>query len=372
VTSDTGNAFTLDLAGEASLTVQPMAPDPADAVAQTAYSAELAGMCLTLGRSPITMRSVRQTLADVEAPLRPASMPATTPIFRGSLSPWGEITRSDLEQFFDGLQRIGFTAGAAVGVRPAEAMVTWIMEGKIAAEGYGLLAGATFVVVSDFLLVLINIPDSEVNGASESQIRAVIRSVLCWRFWGMDIMNIGNPARDGEPIYTGTLSASVANHNAKMDARLAEIRGFGITPPTRADVDAAVTVSRTASGAWQYTAGANHIEVYVALQHCEYLARIAELGVNPGPGDYPTFGYAAYNGGIARALELYADAQAIIAADPATWAGLTPEDAIGSFPLTSSEQPPIDPDERIPSARINGLHFGALVRSYGAVFPHVL
>ena len=118
--------------------------------------------------------------------------------------------------------------------------------------------------------------------------------------------------------------------------------------------------------------GAYHIEKYIWLQHAEYLSRVPQIPSSVQ--SFPAFCYAAYNGGVGAANSLVDDVETVIAADPATWAGKTYEDVLGSWQLTSREisQTPKGGTSRSLSARVNGLQAAALVYSYAGVFPRVI
>lgn len=387
--------------------LQPPLPDPANAADKAAFSAELAGLCHSLSNSEVTKAAVKARLAEYEAPLRPATGPfaaAATPvipIFRGSLQPWALVSESELHAFFDGLQLITFDPGSPLRVRPAEAMVMWIMEGKVQAtqvtithpdgsktthrflRGSWLELPGIFHTIEGF-----EFSQDEVDAASEADILTLVRVLLCWQWWGMDIMNVRAPNRsDNAPLLTGDLHAVMDQHRENMQGstgtggHLAFIRGQGINPPDMAQIENTVRLRTNDVGRWEFSIGANHIAHYVWLQHAEYLSRLP--GLREAENTEPAFGYIAYNGGTATADTLWDDAAEAMAGDASL---MTHSEALRSSPMTEDEQsrtpavPVEDGDEddgndvfaRSTAARVNGIHFAALVESYGAVFPRVI
>lgn len=369
--------------------LQPPPPDPADAAAKAAFSAQLASLCFRLGASPAAQAVVAARLKEYEAAIRPAAgalADDTIPIFRGSRNPAAQVSTGDLDAFFDGLQLITFDSASPLRVRPAEAMVMWIMEGKVEATEV-VLNGTAHRFLRGSVLELPGIfgtmdgfgfTQAQVDAASEEDVRTLVRVLLCFRWWGMDVMNThAGAGTDNTPILTGDVAAVMAQHRTTMSNHLAFITSQGINPPTRAQVEASVDVRKNAvSGRWEFSRGSTHVERYVWLQHAEYLSRLPAL--REAENTEPAFGYIAYNGGTTTADTLWDQANAAMAADASL---MTHSEALRSWPMTQDEQnrtplpDPLDPDAPLPrstAARVNGIHFSALVETYGAVFPRVV
>jgi hypothetical protein len=361
------------LEGDGHATLQPQAPDPADAAAVAVYSAKLADICHSLGRDVKTRNAVKEILTNYEAILRPSAWTAADLVFRGTREPWSSVNPDQLTEFFNGLQNVSFsnTLLAPPPIRPGEAITLWLMEGKLSASGaLGPTMHPFGPIASEGRPPF---DPADVASAGGDRIRDCVRSFLLWSFWGLDVavVTVVDPAiQDTRPDWSGGVAAAAAANNAKMDAALGRIAAAGIVAPSRAAVTSTIEVTRTA-GAWQWRVRAGHVATMIWLQYSEYLRRQLDPAMPAGATAYPAFNYAAYNGGVGAASGLWDRAQAVLngAAKPA-WV-TTPEDALRSWPLTAAEiaLTPRTSRARSRAPRINGLHFAAVAHSYGAVFP---
>ena len=389
------------------ITLSPPAP-AADPASRHAYSRSLARMVFAMTRAPATQKLVKDTLAQFEADIRPPGWPPATiwtpsppegspsDVFVGARTPWTYVLEGRLAAFFDGLQNIvAIGAGPKPPIRPAEAVVVWVMEGLLAlvenaffAPGWRDFGVAPPSGLSAFAA-------ADINGASAAQIKTVLRVIDLWNHWGLDDFNHHSGAADNQPVLAGALAAAVANHNAQLSAALANIAAAGFAAPTSAEVNAAfevrpVTVGGVVDG-WQFRPSPTYVASRIALQYSEYLRRQVLLAsqLTEEVWKYPAYGYMAYNGGLSPhgaptvvdpgkpVFVTWADAVAQRAGNPAC-ADKDMEDALRCWQITPAEVQRMAAHgaegrfRRRFVARINAIHFSALLRSYASVFPRAL
>ncbi len=381
-------------------------------------------LCYSLSRRRENQRSVRRLLHQWENKVRATSEPDEV-VFRGSRVPKSFVSKNDLESLFKGLKRLTFTTAIPPQIHPAEAMILWIMEGKAAAVEHELFTKEFPVHVSFKDIEGYSFTSNQIKTGSEEEIKDLLRVLLCWNYWGLDIMNYHQGAGDNEPALSGNLAAAMAKHNEHLTQRgLEAIKTEGIVPPTREQINQTIKV-RKRGNRWVFKLESNHKEIMIWLQYAEYLRRGSRLekavlttGVNQRFAQSPAFRYMAYNGGIEQDLVHHGWDDAIktwrmfttpqppdrdpahahpsgkttwdkrlfwswwdrvkveLETNPNNWADKNIDEVLlkwrmGNYAnelnLTST-----DDTIRTLAVRINGLHFAALVRTYGSVFSTVI
>lgn len=389
--ASTSRTFDLDFAA-AGLETPRLALGPSDL---TRYG----DILVALGSAPATKTATGTTLSRYEDEIRPAGWPPaglfvpdtenSMMIFSGSRRPWANMTAEDLNQFFAGLRHVVSSGAPPLpAIRPAEAILVWIMEGKILAtmQGFTTPARTQF----SFKATFPDFSSGQVAAASAAQIKSLVRARVSWEFWGLDDLNHHLPGQDNKPTSSGDLPTAALNHDAAFEAGRGRMIAAGLNPPTLAEVtDACEAVP--SGGDWKFRTAPNHQEIFVWLQHCEYQRRLITLPPNltPPTNDVwqnPAFGYMAYNGGFESkptfAIDFtktvfgaWTDANSRMGAGACT--ATNPQDALRCQKVTAAEMAMVvstDPtkSERRGSSRINAMHFSALFDSYARVFPYAL
>jgi hypothetical protein len=385
------------LAEPARVVLQPPGPNPADPAARAAYSTRLAGLSLRLGRLKITDDAVAKKLAEYEETLRPSTWSPSDRVFRGSRAPRRGapikgmdvpgIELRDLRAIFDALQSLSIAPGSPP-IRPGEAIVLWVMEGRLALGGDNLLEpgeATDFFPLSSGSIPGFPFGPVTFEAAPDSEVRTLLRSQLLWDAWGMDAFTATAfvpAAQDTRLSWEASLPASVAAHDTKLRSGLQAITAAGITPPTEGAINATIELTRS-GGVRRLRLLPDYIRITLWLQHAEYLRRqvayLQPANTAPYPAmpvtarNSPAFNYIAYNGGIKRAADLWQMADKVLTGGPPAWVK-THEDALRSWQLDLDEmqRTPRGGVDRSTAARVNGVHFAALVRTYGAIFPRVL
>ena len=375
------------LAGSARASLQPPGPNVASASERSAYSQRLAKLCHLLGRSPKTADAVGRTLAEYEGTIRPTTWTASDPVFRGTRRPWAGVGESDLVALFDGLQRLGPSGANLPPVRPGEAMVLFLMEGRERFREEKLLApGAPtpFRPLSELIGEAFSA--AALSAASEGQIRTVVRSSLLWTFFGLDeytLTEFSAASQDEVLKFQPPIAQSAADHDQELGTGLQQLVNVGLNAPTGALLNGTIDLRKRTE--WEFSLKSNYLEITLWLQYAEYLRRLVACTdatqTTPHPAmpasawAFPAFSYVAFNSSAKarRAAELWQRAGTVLAGAPASWVK-TPEDALRSWRLEPAEEAgtPRGGTRRSLIARVNGLHFGALARSYAAVFPRAL
>ena len=396
------------LQDNARIVLQPAFPSTGSADDPETYSENLADLTSALGgalgtppsnvcRSPKTVGLYQVTLKAYEDWIRPTSWSNNTPVLLAARKPWTSVSREDLIGLFNGLQKIAFSIDPPpVPVRTAEAMALWIMEGKIKAREDRILVDSANKQWIDFdpdktpIASLHQFPPAAIAGATIDKMKRLIRVLLLWSYWGLDIMNYHAKAHDNFPLLSGDLDTALKLHDDQMTNRaLTAIATAGVVAPTREMVTDTIQVQPVSSGKWHFTTAPNHIETMVWLQYAEYLRRLTRLPTDAAM--LPAFGYMAYNGGIekdptgwddvAKTWEIdpqklfwqwWADVTQEYIANPVTWSGKNQEDVLLMKWRLSSTIPDalhLPPREFV---RVNGLNFSTIVHGYGAVYPHVI
>jgi hypothetical protein len=380
---------------EARVALQPQRPATGDAAARAAYASELATLLLPLvgtrgNRAPhaLTEQITTQARERYESPVRPD--PATH-VFIGTEKPWTGVTSEDLVGFFEGLQRVAFSGASSPPLRPAEAMVLWIMEGKVEARENGVvvdLARRTWRSVETDCAPFHAFSAAAVNGGTDAQIRTLLRVFLTWRYWGLDITNDHSVvAPDNRPRLSGaSLAAAVAAaDNYMRDRALTAIASAGISAPTVPEVNATLEVDKS-TGSWRWRIGPDHIEIMVWLQHAEYLRRATKLPADVA--ESPTYRYIAYNGGFEKDPNQAGDWNAAtntwnVDTDKIFWrlydaaaaqviSGAAADMEAGlRWTATATELAVLAGSAR-GVARFNALLFASLVESYGSLFARAV
>jgi hypothetical protein len=276
-------------------------------------------------------------------------------------------------------------------------MALWLMEGRITLLDHGLLSPGTPTVWMNFGDVFgISLPgvqpfsEADLVAAADADVLAIIRTLILWNFWGMDILSrvhFDAVAQDTLLTWSATVAATAADHDAKMTSGLQAIRDAGVDPPTGAVINATIEV-RNLAGRRQFRLTTGYLPTTIWLQYAEYLRRLTSFtdpaATAPQPAmpasarGFPAFGYVAFNArtGISRAAQYWDWCSIILAGAHDPWIK-THEDALRSWRLGDREpleltRTPRGSTDRSRWARVNGLHFAALVRSYGATFPRLL
>jgi hypothetical protein len=395
------------LTDRAWVSLQFPGPTSASAAALEGYRKKLAKLTLPLSRLPKTKNIIKEALEEYERTIRPVAWLPADLVFRGTRMPWKgspnnpvPVSEADQIALFQGLQRISFNNQAPIPplpIRPSEAMILWLLEGRIALLDQNLLSPGAPTVPKNFGDVFgVNDPlaqpfsEADLVAAADADLIAVIRTLLLWNFWGMDILSrvhYDPAAQDTLLTWSATVAATAADHNAKMASGLQAIRNAGIVPPNEAKINSTIVVN-TLAGRRHFHLTADYLPTMIWLQYAEYLRRLtlftdpAATGAHPAmpaaARNFPAFGYIAFNAraGVPRAAQYWAWCDAILFGPHDPWVK-THEDALRTWRLGDREPPelantPRGGLRRSTWARVNGLHFAALVRSYGAVFPSVL
>jgi hypothetical protein len=383
----------------------------------------ISDICLALSTTKTTKQATRKLLVKWENLIRPSSRPSSWKIFRGSRFPWDRVSKDDLTGLFKGLQRLSFTGPAAFSIKPAHAMALWILEGKIAAERANIFKAE--ISLEKTFGGLFSFNNTEIKNAKEEDIRSLVRVMLLWNFWGLDIMNHHEGLDDNTPPLSGNPANSIASQNTHFDTKALEaIKTEGIVPPTRDQVDQTISV-RKKGNKWFFQVEPNHKEVFIWLQYAEYLRRqsrlgkaAADMGISDEFAVSPAFSYMAYNGGMEQDLVPHGwDAAAKtwrmfttpdppvrdaafphpggkatwerrwiwkwwdrvkteLTNNPDHWKGKSIEDILLKWKMTNfaDEEALTSNNENVRTlaVRVNGLHFAAITRTYGGVFPSIL
>jgi hypothetical protein len=383
----------------------------------------ISDICLALSTNKTTRKATTKLLVKWEKSIRPSSWSSSQIVFRGSRSPWDRVSKDDLTGLFKGLQDLSFSGSTSFPVKPAHAMTLWIMEGKIAAEIANIFKHE--ISLEKTFGHLFSYSNTEIKNAKEEDIISLVRVMLLWNFWGLDIMNHHEGLDDNTPPLSGNLAASIVSQNNHFDFKALEaIKTEGIVPPTRDQVNQTISVRKKGSK-WFFRVEPNHKEIFIWLQYAEYLRRqsrlakaAADMGISEEFAASPAFGYMAYNGGMEQDLVPHGwDASAKtwrmfttpdppvrdaafphpddkkktwerrwiwkwwdrvkteLNNNPDKWQDKTIEDVLlnwkmtnfaDELALTSSNE-----NVRTRAVRVNGLHFAAITRTYGGVFPSI-
>lgn len=350
---------------------------------------------IALHSSPTTQTLTRKSLTSWEDDIRPAGWPPAwlTPqpgetssmIFSGSRKPWVKMAATEINQFLAGLRRIVSSGSPPVpAIRPSEAILLWIMEGKVAGVSYKSFSSPA----RPQLMFKTEIPGfsaGQVAGATASEIQTLVRVWALWNLWGLDDLNHHGGVHDNEPTLSGDLHGAVANHDAAFDAGRARIIAAGLNPPTRDEVNAGFEVTPS-GGDWTFRISPDHHERLVWLQYTELQRRLILLPPNLTPSTdevwlYPAFGYMSYNGGM-ETRSFVIDPTKTIFREWTSANGLmgvgscaatNPQDALRCKKVTPTEIAMITPPKgRRGSSRINGMHVAALSESFALVYPYVI
>jgi hypothetical protein len=406
----TATQWTVNFATAAAIprfSLQPIAPPAGDATARQAYCKLLAEICHAFGRNRKTRNYVRQVLRAYEDDIRPPGWPpAGLPepsgdeVFHGGREPWSYVARWHLQDFFNGLQDISFTGpGPHPPIRPAEAMVLWIMEGKIALQAHNLLttSGRPELDIADlpFPGDAYQFPAADIDAASATQIKTIMRVLTFYQHWGLDDFNSHSGGVDNPPLLDGPIATAVTQHNTRLNQGLTRIDSANVTHPSADTITDSIR-TRKVGGRHKIRVRRSFIENLAWLQYSEYLRRMTLLPANlptvivgqarEDVWNYPAFSYMAYNGGITTTpngpinpnkpvFQRWQEATDAIA-DPACSA-TKQQDALRCWRITAGElsrltDPALGILARRGVARINGLHAAALIESYGAVFPRTV
>jgi hypothetical protein len=391
---------TLDSPARVSLQPPALAP-PVTAAARKAYSQRLARLSLTAARAPTTKQAVAESLAEYEATIRPTTWGPSDLVFRGTRAPWAGSARAavamplgapELQVLFDALQNIAVTGPTPPVVRPGEALVLWLMEGRIFLVDAGLLAPGAATAWTPLGIfpsggTLQPFSAAQLAGADPGDVVKLVRTLLLWLFFGLDELTKtawSSSALDTVLTWDATLAASLPAHDAALAAGLAAIGAAGVTHPTAAAITGTIE-AREVSGLWEFRLLPGFLGAVLWAQYAEYLRRLVAYTVaaqtNPHPAmpvtarRFPAFSYIAFNArtDVVRAAEFWARAAGVLAGAPPAWVK-TPEDALRSWRLEPAEETatPRGGMARSKAVRVNGLHFAALARSFGAVLPRVV
>jgi hypothetical protein len=396
------------------ITLQPRWPAVSEA--EKADSVDrISDICLSLGKHNKTRDAIRILMKKWEDKIRPGSRPAGEIVFRGSRRPWSRVSKADLTGLFNGLHRLSFTGTATLPIRPAEAMTLWIMEGKITATQHKFFTHE--ISLQDKFKPIFDKPGffskTQINNGTEEEIRTLVRVLILWNLWGLDIMNHHSGLGDNTPPLSGNLSAAMASQdNHFVSKGLEAIKTEGIVPPTLDQVNQAITV-RKRGRKWFFRAAPNHREIFVWLQYAEYLRRqsrlrkaAANMGVSEALALSPAFSYMAYNGGMEQDLvangwdeaaktwkmftapdppdpwetrffwKWWDRVKTELESHPDDWKDKTIEDVLTKWEISNFANEKNNtyskPNDRSKGVRVNGLHFAAIVRTYGGIFPSIL
>jgi hypothetical protein len=341
---------------------------------------------------------VEAKLTEYQRTIRPVAWGVGDAVFRGTLRPWlgatiaGAVVPSvglaDLSALFDALQNLPSGPGLPT-IRAGEAMVLWVMEGRLRLGAYpvdGVVfdmlkpgAATSWLPVEPGLFSGFPFPPADLTAATDAAVRSLLRSALLWFVWGMDVFTttVKPPGADTDLKWEATLAASAAGHDTKLRNGLKDITDTGLTAPTEAALNAAIELRPGGPGK-EFRLTPGYIRTNIWLQYAEYLRRqIAytspAIAMPVAAREVPEFNYIAFNGGLVQAAQYWAEADTTLAGAPPSWVK-THEDALRLKRLTAWEEsrtPRLSTD-RSAAPRVNGLHFGALARTYGAVFPRVL
>lgn len=350
---------------------------------------------IALQSAPTTQTVTRQTLAEWEDDIRPAGWPpawliptgdeTSSMVFSGSRRPWAQMAATEINQFLAGLRHVVSGGAPPVpAIRPSEAILLWIMEGKVAGVNYKSFS----TPARPQLMFKTEIPGfsgAQVAAASPSDIQTLVRVWALWNLWGLDDLNHHRRVHDNQPVMSGDLPTAVANHNAAFDAGRARITAAGLNPPTRDEVNDAFEVTRSGSD-WKFRISPDHHEYLVWLQYTELQRRLILLPPNLTPSTddvwrYPAFGYMSYNGGMETpsfdidpdktVFRTWTEANALMGVG--SCAATNPQDALRCKKVTATEIAMIAPPHgRRGSSRINGMHVAALSESFALVYPYVI
>jgi hypothetical protein len=403
---------TLDIAivpdkNSTNITLQPRWPAISEAE-KTAGINRISDICLSLGTRKTTRKAVRRLFNKWENKIRPNTRPAGEIVFRGSRQPWSGISKTDLTGLFTGLQRLSFSGSTRLPIRPAEALALWIMEGKFDAEKRHL-----FTQEIQLEKNIGGFTQTQIKNATEENMQILVRVILLWKFWGLDIMNHHTGFGDNTPPLSGDMATAMAAQNTHFVSKgLEAIKTEGIVPPTMDQVNQTITVRKRGSR-WLFRAAPNHREIFVWLQYAEYLRRqsrlkkaAANMGVPEVLALSPAFSYMAYNGGMeqdlvpngwddaAKTWKMFTEpdppapwktrffwswwghVKTELETNPDDWKDKSIEDILVKKRIThftnEIKNTYDEPNKRSKSARVNGLHFAAIVRTYGSIFPSVL
>jgi hypothetical protein len=381
--------------GVSRIVLQPAQPVSGGTAARAAYAHRLAELVHPVAGSPnqkpphpLTAELVKASRKAHEDRIRPAP---GVQLFFGRERPWAGVSLEDLTGLFAGLQRLSFTGLGPPNIRPAEAMVVWIMEGKIAGREAGMLvdqAQRKWRSVTTDCRGFHTFSVAAVNGSPDSAIRTLLRVMLVWSLWGLDIMNDHSVvSADNKPQLSGASLATAATvmDNFMHNRSLTAIATAGISAPSVANVNATLELRKRA-GEWEWRIGVDHLEIMLWLQQAEYLRRASRLP--PEVTQLPTYRYLAFNGGFEKDpnepndwnaaagtwnldqtkvfWRRYNDAQQRVANGQAA-----DMDEGLRWQASPAEVAAVGADS-LSVARINALLFAALVGGYGSLFPRAV
>ena len=144
------------------------------------------------------------------------------------------------------MQNITVAGAAPPIIRPGEALVLWLMEGRLTLLDAGLLSPG---VTTPWKALMASFPAprdhpfsaADLTGADVADVTKLVRTLLLWNFFGLDELTKtvwDAVAQDTVPAWSPTpnptLAASVAVHDAKLAAGLAAISVRSISRPIAA------------------------------------------------------------------------------------------------------------------------------------------
>ena len=375
----------------------------------------LTRLTLDLSQSTVTREITRKRLEACDARLRPAVWPAAgipvtdgagnaipaNFVFVGTRQPWNNLNEWELRQIIRAVRGItGVPAGITVST--AHALLLWALEGKIAGTTTTFLPTIPISQARNKLKLRSLSPFGvkpavDYDGVAPGNIRSLVRMWALFNLFGLDDFNHHAGVNDNLPTFDAAtpIGTLAANHDAAFNTARARIVAAGLNPPDLATVNGAFSVTQVGAGAatdWEFRCAPDCVERIIGLQYCEFLRRVMELPANVtgtvadadgNPFDvrrFPAFHYMAFNGGISvsrtdptidpnKRVFIQWSTTNVEVNTPACPAS-DPQEAILCTKVTAQEIGfMVAGNTRRGSSRLNGAQFGALVDSYGRVFP---